>query len=79
MMGIEMSALEDIRAKALAGLRELEEKRAAVQRLQSTGTMYWRGNGVSGPPIDSKRSMLGHYERLIGEQRAILQHLDQMR
>jgi hypothetical protein len=75
----QMHTIEDIRAKAMAGLLELEEKHAAVQRLQSTGTMCWRGNGVSGPPIDSKRSMLGHYERLIREQRVILQQLDQMR
>jgi len=74
-----MHSLEDVRAKALADLRDLEEKYENVQRLRSTGTMYWRGNGVSGPPIDAKRSMLGHYERLIGEQHLILQHLDQMR
>lgn len=74
-----MRTLEDIRAKASADLRDLEAKFENVRLLRSTGAMYWRGNGVSSPPIDSKRSMLGHYERLIREQRLIMQHLNQMR
>lgn len=73
-----MLTIEDIRAKRLAELRDLEEKYANALHIRSTGTMYWRGNGVSGPPMDGKRSLLAHYERLIREQRVILQHLDQM-
>jgi len=74
-----MRTIDDIRADRLAELPDLEVKLTNAKGVQSSGTMSWRRSGVSGPPIDVERSLVGHYERLIGEQQRLLAHLDEMR
>ena len=71
----QMRTIEDIRARRIAELHELEQKLEKAKHIQSKGTMSWRRDGISSPPIDTKNYLVGHYQRLIHEQRSILKHL----